>query len=64
MIALFGFSLEIFLCPLFLSTNDKLSPFQYITVLQTFAISTFFAAIFTLAIGYYNYLNFRTSYFD
>lgn len=49
--------LPLLLCPIFLSTTDKLNAAQYLAVLRTFAMSTFFAAIATLGIGYYNYLN-------
>ena len=49
--------LPLLLCPLFLSTTDKLNSSQYLAVLRTFAISTFLAAIVSLGIGYYNYLN-------
>ena len=47
--------LPLLLFPLFLSTTDSLNNSQYKSVLRTFAISTFFAAIATLLIGYYNY---------
>jgi len=44
------------LLPIFLSTNKKLKVSQYHAILKTFAISTFFAAILTVIIAYYNYL--------
>jgi len=47
--------LPLLLFPLFLSTTDSLNNSQYKSVLRTFAISTFFAAITTLLIGYSNY---------
>jgi|TARA_B110000263_G_scaffold94032_1_gene82239 O-antigen ligase len=47
--------LPLLLFPLFLSTTDSLNNSQYKSVLRTFAISTFFAAITTLLIGYCNY---------
>ena len=47
--------LPLLLMPLFLSTVDKLNPSQYNSVLRTFAISTFFSALITLLVGYYNY---------
>ena len=48
--------LPLVLLPLFLSTTKKLKNAQYHTILRTFAISTFFAAIVTVMIAYYNYL--------
>ena len=48
--------LPLLLFPLFLSTTDSLNNSQYKSVLRTFAISTFFAAIATLLIGHYNYM--------
>jgi O-antigen ligase len=48
--------LPLLLFPLFLSTTDSLNNSQYKSVLRTFAISTFFAAITTLLIGYCNYM--------
>jgi len=48
--------LPLLLFPLFLSTTDSLNNSQYKSVLRTFAISTFFAAIVTLLIGYYHYM--------
>ena len=48
--------LPLLLMPLFLSTVDKLNPSQYNSVLRTFAISTFFSAIITLLVGYFNYV--------
>ena len=48
--------LPLILLPLFLSTTEKLKVSQYYSILKTFAISTFFAAIITLIIAYYNYL--------
>ena len=48
--------LPLVLLPLFLSTTKKLKTAQYHTILRTFAISTFFAAIVTVIIAYYNYL--------
>jgi len=48
--------LPLLLFPLFLSTTESLNKSQYKSVLRTFAISTFFAAIATLLIGYYNYM--------
>ena len=47
--------LPLLLMPLFLSTVDKLNPSQYNSVLRTFAMSTFFSAIITLLVGYFNY---------
>ena len=47
--------LPLLLIPLFLSTVDKLNISQYNSVLRTFAISTFFSALITLLVGYYNY---------
>jgi len=47
--------LPLLLFPLFLSTTDSLNNSQYKSVLRTFAISTFFAAIVTLLIGYCHY---------
>ena len=48
--------LPLLLMPLFLSTVDKLNPSQYNSVLRIFAISTFFSAIITLLVGYFNYV--------
>ena len=48
--------LPLLLMPLFLSTVDKLNPSQYNSVLRTFAMSTFFSAIITLLVGYFNYV--------
>ena len=47
--------LPLFLMPLFLSTIDQLNLSQYNSVLRIFAISTFFSALTTLSVGYYNY---------
>ena len=48
--------LPLLLLPLFLSTSEVLKKTQILIIIKAFAISTFFAALITFGIGYFNYI--------